>query len=96
MNACDICVFPYREITTSSAALLALSFGRPLIVPAIGSFPELVTSETGILFDPSRPDALVSALEQAEQRSWCKTQILDFTQQFSWDKLGPQLIALYR
>jgi glycosyltransferase involved in cell wall biosynthesis len=96
MNACDVCVLPYRNMTTSGAAILALSFGRPVVVPAIASFPELITPETGILYDPSQPDALVSALERAGRRSWSEAQILDYVHQFDWDKLGPRLAALYR
>jgi beta-1,4-mannosyltransferase len=95
MNACDVCVLPYRNITTSSAAVLALSFGRPVIVPAIASFPELVTPETGILYDPSSPDGLVSALRQARQQSWSEARIIDYVRQFDWDRLGPKLADLY-
>jgi len=96
MNACDVFVLPYRNITTSSAAVLAFSFGRPLIAPAIASFPELITPQTGILYDPSQPDALVSALEQAGRRSWSEAEILDYVHQFDWDKLAPRLAALYQ
>jgi len=96
MNACDVCALPYRHITTSSAALLALSFGRPVIVPAIASFPELVTPETGILYDPSEPDGLASALRQAGQRSWSEPEIFEYVHQFDWHTLGPQLAKLYR
>ena len=96
MNACDACVLPYRNMTTSGAALLALSFGRPIIAPAIASLPELITPETGILYDPSQPDALVSALQKAKQQSWSEAEIFDYAHQFDWDKLGPQLAALYQ
>lgn len=96
VNACDVCVLPYRDVTTSSTAMLALSFGRPIIAPAITSFPEVITPETGILYDPSQPNALVSALQQARQRSWSESKILDYVHQFDWDKLGPQLANLYR
>ncbi len=96
LNTLDICVFPYKDITTSSAAVLALSFGRPVIAPAITSFPELVTAETGILYEPSQPDALLAALQQARQRSWSEAEILDYVHQFDWDKLGPHLVALYQ
>jgi beta-1,4-mannosyltransferase len=96
MNACDICVLPYKDVTTSSAAVLALSFGRPTIAPAIASFPELITPETGILYDPSQPNALVSALRQARQRPWSESEILAYAHQFDWDKLGPQLAKLYQ
>mgnify|MGYP001119861999 FL=1 len=41
MKAADIVVLPYRRILNSGTALLALSFGRPVIVPAQGSMREL-------------------------------------------------------
>ncbi len=96
MKACNICVLPYKHITTSSASILALSFGRPVIVPAITSFPELITPETGILYDPSQPNNLVSALQQASQSTWSEPRIFDYIEQFDWNKLGPQLASLYQ
>ncbi len=96
INACDICVLPYKDITTSGSAILALSFGRPVIVPAITCFPEFITPETGILYDPSDPNALVSALQQARLQSWSESEVLDYAHQFDWDKLGPQLANLYQ
>jgi beta-1,4-mannosyltransferase len=95
MNACDVCVLPYKNITTSSAAVLALSFGRPVIVPAIASFPELITPETGMLYDPAQPNALVSAMRQSGRRHWSESQIVDYVDQFDWDELGPELANLY-
>ena len=95
MNACDVFVLPYKDITTSGAAALALSFGRPIIAPAITSFPEVVTSDTGILYDTSQPNGLVSALRDAKTRSWSESKIFDYAHQFDWDKLGPQFVALY-
>ena len=95
MNACDVFVLPYKDITTSGAAALALSFGRPIIAPAITSFPEVITSEVGILYDTSQPNGLVSALRDAKTRSWSESKIFDYAHQFDWDKLGPQFAALY-
>ena len=40
-NAADVAVFPYRDILNSGSALMALSFDTPVLVPAIGSMPEL-------------------------------------------------------
>ena len=42
LNACDIFVLPYKDITTSGAAFLAMSFGRPIIAPNISSFKEVI------------------------------------------------------
>jgi beta-1,4-mannosyltransferase len=41
LNAADLIVLPYRQILNSGSALLALSFDRPVLAPAIGSLPEL-------------------------------------------------------
>jgi hypothetical protein len=40
-KSADLIVLPYREILNSGVALLALSFNRPVLVPAIGALPEL-------------------------------------------------------
>jgi beta-1,4-mannosyltransferase len=96
MNACNVYVLPYKDTTTSGSALLALSFGRPIVAPAIATFPEIVTPETGILYNSSQPNALFSALQQARERSWSESRILDYAHQFDWDKLGPQLAKLYQ
>jgi len=40
-NACDLAVFPYRDILNSGSAILALSFDRPVLVPGRGAMAEL-------------------------------------------------------
>ena len=40
-TAADLVVLPFLEITNSGSAILALSFNRPVLVPAFGSLPEL-------------------------------------------------------
>jgi beta-1,4-mannosyltransferase len=96
MNACNICVLPHKDITTSGAAILALSFGRPIIAPAIASFPELITQDVGLLYSTSLKNEFVSALNNSIQHSWSEATILEYAHTFDWDKLGPQLIALYK
>jgi glycosyltransferase involved in cell wall biosynthesis len=41
LNASDVVVLPYKKNTSSSAALLAFSFKKPIIAPLIGSFKDL-------------------------------------------------------
>lgn len=95
MKACDVFVLPYKHITTSGAALLALSFGRPIIAPNITCFPEVITSDTGILYDPYQPNTLASALLKAKQRTWSESQIIDYAHRFDWSELARQFIDLY-
>lgn len=41
LNAADLVVLPYQDILNSGAAILALSFGRPVLVPGLGAMGEL-------------------------------------------------------
>lgn len=98
MNAADIVVLPYHHITTSGAAMLAFSFGKPVLAPAIGGFPALISPEYGILYDPTKPDALVDALLLARETDWTarRRDILDWVRQFDWQNVAPQFVALYK
>lgn len=97
-NAADVAVLPYRQITTSGAALLAFTFGLPIIAPAIGAFPNLVSGRRGILYDSARSEGLAEALAEAHQVDWrnAHAEILDWVKQFDWGKIGATLLAAYR
>ena len=98
MNAADVAVLPYRQVTTSGTGILALSFGLPVVAPALGPFPELLGHGAGILYDPMKPEALAWGLRKARQAdlapmrqaAWAMAQGLD------WEPIGQQLATLYR
>ncbi len=97
LNAADICVLPYRQITTSGAALLAFSFGAPVLAPRIGAFPHLLAEGRGILYDPADPAGLSHALIDAASTDWqpIRSEILSWVQQFDWPGIGRRLVAAY-
>ena len=66
-SAADVVLLPFRKITTSGSAVLAMSFGRPVVGPALGSLLELVSEDTGILYEQSDPDALLQAMRSCIQ-----------------------------
>ena len=99
LDAADVAVLPYRQITTSGAALLAFSLGLPVIAPALGAFPNLLAeSRRGILYDPAEPDALAHALAQARRTDWtgARQEIMAWVAQFDWGEIGRKLVAAYR
>ncbi len=65
LNAADVLALPYRRILNSGTAHLGLSYGRPVVAPAIGCLPETVPPENEFLYDPTDGDALTEALRQA-------------------------------
>lgn len=64
-RAADIAVFPFRHTQTSGSLMLALSFGCPVIAPAIATLPEYVDERCGFLFDPQKPGDLARTLGSA-------------------------------
>jgi glycosyltransferase involved in cell wall biosynthesis len=67
-RAADIAVFPFKHTHSSSSIMLAMTFGCPMIAPAIASIPEYVDVNMAELFDPGQPDSLAMALQKASRR----------------------------
>lgn len=53
LRAADVALVPYERSLNSGYLLLALTFGLPVVAPAGGGPADVVTPETGLLFDPS-------------------------------------------
>jgi len=97
-NAADAVVLPFENVLTSGSLILALSFGKPVIAPALGGIPELVSEDIGVLYDPLRPTALAEALallrsgldlQRAGQNAYAKARALD------WEPIGRQMADVY-
>jgi beta-1,4-mannosyltransferase len=73
LMAADLVVLPYRDILNSGAAILALSFGRPVLAPALGSLPEL-QAQVGTKYlrtysGPLTPDVLAGAIASLDSEA---------------------------
>lgn len=60
LAAADVVVLPFRQVTTSGSAMLALSHGRPLIVPDLPGLADL-PDEAALRYDGGVP-ALIAAV----------------------------------
>jgi beta-1,4-mannosyltransferase len=95
LRAADLVVLPFTQITNSGSALLALSFDRPVLVPALGAMGELqalvghdwVRTYEGSL----TPDMLTDALRWAA-RPPNATPGMD---QLEWPLLARQTLSVY-
>lgn len=96
-RAAHLVILPYREILNSGSALLALSFNRPLLVPARGTLSELqaqvgkewVRTYAGEL----KPSDIAKALDWALNAPRPQQCLLDA---FGWQKLAQQTINAYK
>ncbi|MEQ6250816.1 glycosyltransferase [Sulfitobacter sp. HNIBRBA3233] len=66
LRAADIAVYPYQNILTSGSLLLALSFGVPAVVPAVGMTRDVLEGrDAGALYDADQgQDGLAAALRE--------------------------------
>ena len=68
MTAADVVALPFGNILTSSSVLLAMSFGKAVVAPALGCIPETVAEGAGLLYNPTDPAGLTGTLKQAFAR----------------------------
>ncbi len=96
MRAADICVLPYRSGTTSGAAILAFSFGRPLIAPDVFPFRPLMEGGSGILYS-AQPDGLRQALAAAPHMDMAATsaRALEVARALDWQGIARQHLSVY-
>jgi beta-1,4-mannosyltransferase len=99
-RACDVCVLPYRHVTTSGAGILALSFGVPLVAPRLGCFVELVgqQGERGLLYAPDAPDGLREALRAARRADLAAMgqACRRYAENLSWEAIAQEHAAMYQ
>lgn len=97
MNAADVVVLPYRDILTSGAVILAMSFSKPVIAPAIGCIPETLDIEGSFLYEPSKKDGLIKAMRQVFNADLIKmgNHNFELAKQFRWDKITKKTYEVY-
>ncbi len=61
-RAAAVVVLPYREIDQSGVLFSALAFGAPLVLSAVGGFPEIAAEGAAELVSPGDVDELAGAL----------------------------------
>lgn len=62
LEACDVVALPYRACLTSGAAILAMTFGKPVIAPDRGCFREILAAQAHLLYDERDPQGLPEAI----------------------------------
>lgn len=96
-EAADLVVLPYREIDQSGVLFTALAFGKPLLLSAVGGFPEIEGAE---LVPPGDPDALAQALtallsDEARLARMATASRAAAQGTYGWDAIARRTLALY-
>jgi glycosyltransferase involved in cell wall biosynthesis len=96
----DLVVLPYREIDQSGVLFTALAFGAPLVLSAVGGFPEVAAAGAATLVAPGDPAALARELTRLLGDPAARAQLAAGARAaaagaYSWDAIAAAHLALY-
>ncbi|QEC46899.1 glycosyltransferase family 4 protein [Baekduia soli] len=100
LRRADLVVLPYREIDQSGVLYAALGLGRPLLLSAVGGFPEVAAAGAAELVEPGDPAALHAALralldDPARRAGLAAGAAHAAATTFSWPEAARRHRALY-
>jgi glycosyltransferase involved in cell wall biosynthesis len=100
MNACDVVIFPYRDILTSGAVLLAMSFGRACIAPRKGCIGEVLDDTGAFLYEIDDENGLMkamkSALDKSSHLSVMGQHNRHLAEKYNWKHIAEMTNDIYR
>lgn len=101
MNACDIVVLPYRDILTSGAAILAMSFAKAVIAVRIGCIGDVIKEGAGgFLYSKDNQEglseAMLKAYEAKEQLASMGKFNYEMCETWDWHSIAAQTIQAYQ
>ncbi|HEX6753202.1 MAG TPA: glycosyltransferase family 4 protein [Solirubrobacterales bacterium] len=96
----DVVVLPYRDAEHSGVLYTGLAFGKPMVLSAVGGFPEVAATAAARLVPPEDPVALASALNELVADPAARAPLARSASEaaagpYSWDTVAAQTLALY-
>lgn len=97
----DLAVLPYREIDQSGVLFTALAFGTPLLLTAVGGFPEVAATGAAELVPPGDPAALHAALARLLADRDARERLAAAARAaavgpYAWSAIAERHLRLYR
>jgi glycosyltransferase involved in cell wall biosynthesis len=97
----DLVVLPYRDAEQSGVLYTGLAFGKPLLLSAVGGFPEVAAEGAARIVPPEDPAALAQALAELSSDPEARERLAAAARQaaagpYSWDAIAAQTISLYK
>lgn len=100
MNCADIVVFPYKNVLTSGAVILAMSFAKPCIASKVGCIQDTLDSDGAYLYESDDQTGLFTALNEALNDKHRMREMgqhnYKTVKQWDWSTLAKDTHAVYR
>ncbi len=96
----DVVALPYLDAEHSGVLYTALAFGKPLVLSAVGGFPEAAATGAARLVPPGDAAALAAELSELAGDEAARAELATASARaaagpFSWDEAARQTLALY-
>jgi glycosyltransferase involved in cell wall biosynthesis len=100
LRRADLVVLPYREIDQSGVLFAALAIGAPLLLSAVGGFPEVAATGAARLVPPGDPAALHAALRELLADPAARARLAAAARAaaagpYSWEEAARRTLAVY-
>jgi glycosyltransferase involved in cell wall biosynthesis len=96
----DLVVLPYRDAEHSGVLYTGLAFGKPMVLSAVGGFPEVAASGAARLVPAGDADALAATLAELISDPAARERLAAAAREaatgpYSWDAVADQTLTLY-
>jgi glycosyltransferase involved in cell wall biosynthesis len=97
----DVVVLPYLDAEHSGVLYTGLAFGKPLVLSAVGGFPEVAATGAARLVTPGDVPGLAAALGELSADPSARARLAAAAERaaagpFSWEESARRTLALYR
>lgn len=96
-RAADVVVLPFRDIFTSGSLLLAMSFGKAVVVPQLESIAEICRGHGFETYPPEDPHGLQKALGTVLGKDLDAMGSYNYQQaiKFGWNQISAQTMQVF-
>ena len=96
----DLLALPYLDAEHSGVLYTGLAFGKPLVLSAVGGFPEVAAAGAARLVPPGDTDALAKTLAELVADEGARAELAAAASRaaagpFSWDEAARRTMDLY-
>jgi len=97
----DLLVLPYLDAEHSGVLYTGLAFGKPMVLSAVGGFPEVAETGAARLVPPGDVASLAAAIEELAGDEAARSELAAASARaaagpFSWEEAARRTIDLYR
>ncbi|HET9678241.1 MAG TPA: glycosyltransferase family 4 protein [Solirubrobacterales bacterium] len=97
----DLLVLPYLDAEHSGVLYTGLAFGKPMVLSAVGGFPEVAAAGAARLVPPGDTTALADALTELTADEAARAELAAAATRaaagpFSWEEAARRTLDLYR